>query len=124
MYLQVGVNPVLPGGKTHSGDETGKNVVDANNRFAFTPCTNPEKKCWKKHIFSPFGISTAFGLVYECERGSTANQIQSVFPYPKDDAARRSEYSTIIDGLNDGNSGYTLRVADELWAEKNICVLS
>ena len=61
--------------------------------------------------------------MYEGARGSTANQIQSVFHYPKDDAVRRSEYSAIIHGLNEGNSGYTLRVADALWAEKTYAFL-
>ncbi len=123
-YLQAVVNPVLPGGKTQTGDETGKNVVDANNRFAFALYTHLNKNNAGKNIFfSPFSISTVFALVYEGARGSTADQIQSVFHYPKDDAARRSEYSTIIDGLNDGNSGYTLRVADALWAEKRYAFL-
>ena len=73
----------------------------------------------EKNIFySPFSISTALALVYEGARGTTADQIQGVFHFPTDNATRRSEYSAVIDGLNNSNTGYTLNTANALWAEK------
>lgn len=113
---------VLTGGKqTVSGNGTGKNVVDANNQFAFdlfSDLDNNPADTGKNVFFSPFSISDALALAYEGARGTTADQIQSVFHYPGDNSTRRSEYSAIITGLNEAGSGYTLRTANALWAEK------
>jgi serpin B len=119
-YQQPVVNPVQPGGtKTTPGNDTGKNVIEANNQFAFELFSDLNKNSGRENVFfSPFSISTAFALAYEGARGSTADQIQSVFHYPKDDTARRFDYSTFINGLNRGDSEYTLSTANAMWAEK------
>jgi serpin B len=122
-YLKAFVKPVLPGGTkpASTGNGTVKEVAEANNQFAFDLYSDLNKNpvnAGKNAFFSPFSISTALALAYEGARGTTADQIQSVFHYPTDNSTRRSEYSTLIGGLNDGNSGYTLRAANALWAEK------
>ncbi len=122
-YQQGFVKPVLPGGTTpvSPGNGTGQDVTEANNRFAFELYSDLNKNqvnSGKNVFFSPFSISTVLALAYEGARGTTADQIQAVFHYPTDNSTRRSEYSTLITGLNDGNSGYTLRTANALWAEK------
>jgi serpin B len=122
-YQQAFVKPVLPGGprKVSPGNGTVTDVVDANNRFASELYTQLDKNpvnSGKNVFFSPFSISTVLALAYEGARGTTADQIQAVFHYPTDNNTRRSEYATLIASLNDGNSGYTLRAANALWAEK------
>jgi serpin B len=125
------VAPVLPVSKDGTkeivpGSDAGKNVVEANNRFTFELYSNLDKdtgNSGKNIFFSPFSISTALALVYEGARGSTADQIQSVFHFPTDNASRRSEYSAVLAGLNEGNSGYTLSTANALWAEKTYSFL-
>jgi serpin B len=127
-YRTAPVRPVSPGGakKVIPGSDAGKNVVEANNRFAFELYSDLDKNngnAGKNIFFSPFSISTALALVYEGARGSTADQIQAVFHFPTDNTTRRSEYSAVIDGLNGGNSGYTLSTANALWAEKTYSFL-
>lgn len=122
-YQTATIRPVVPGGtkKPATGGNTGKDVVEANNRFAFELYSNIDKNpdsAGKNIFYSPFSISTVLALVYEGARGNTADQIQEVFHFPTDNTTRRSEYSAVIDGLNNGNTGYTLNTANALWAEK------
>ncbi len=122
-YRQAFVKPVQPGGTkpVSPGNVSVKDVTEANNLFAFDLYADFNKNPvndGKNIFFSPFSISTVLALAYEGARGTTADQIQAVFHYPTDNNTRRSEYSAIIAGLNDGNSGYTLQTANALWAEK------
>ena len=73
-YQQPVVNPVQPGGtKTNPGNDTGKNVIEANNQFAFELFSDLNKNSGSENIlFSPISISSAFALAYEGARGSTA----------------------------------------------------
>jgi len=96
-------------------------VVDANTRFGFdlfSRLADGKEASGENVFFSPLSISTAFALSYEGARGSTAGQIQSVLHFPVDNNTRRSEYSALIAGLNSASSGYTISLANALWAEK------
>jgi len=98
-----------------------KNVVDANNRFAFNLYSTLSKDpIYDKGnlFFSPFSISSALAITYEGAQGTTADEIQSVFFFPKDDAARRGGFQQLFRGINQGNSRYILKTANALWAEK------
>jgi serpin B len=99
--------------------EMGKQVVEANNQFALDlystlASENPESNLF----FSPWSISSALAITYEGARGTTADEIRSVFYLPADDFTRRNGYKEVINGLNRGNSGFTLETANALWAEK------
>ncbi|MCK9590477.1 MAG: serpin family protein [Methanoregula sp.] len=72
----------------------------------------------KNVFFSPFSLSSALALTYEGARGTTADEIQSVFHFPRDDAGRQQGFARIITGINNGDASYTLRTANALWAEK------
>lgn len=96
-------------------------VVDANNRFAldlYAKLTQDPENKESSVFFSPFSISSALAIVYEGARGTTADEIQSIFHFPKDDATRRAGFAGIISGINSGDADYTLSTANALWAEQ------
>jgi serpin B len=101
--------------------ENAKEVVQANNQFALDfyheLVSNPES-AGDNIFFSPWSISSVFALTYEGARGTTANEIRSVFHFPATDATLRDGYSELTTGLNNGRSGYMLYTANALWAEK------
>jgi len=104
--------------------ETGKKVVEANNRFALDlysvlTAENPNGNLF----FSPWSISSALAITYEGARGSTADEIRSVLYFPEDNSTRRAGYKEITDGLFGGSSGYALENANALWAEQTYSFL-
>jgi serpin B len=102
-----------------SGSE--KNIADANNRFAtelYRHLAQDPDNDGMNIFFSPFSISSALAITYEGARGTTADEIQSVFHFPVNDSERRQGFSRIINGINSGDASYTLRTANALWAEK------
>jgi serpin B len=106
-------------GKVPATSDTGKKVVEANNQFALDlysslAAENPEGNLF----FSPWSISSALAISYEGAGSTTADEIQSVFHFPEDDFTRWNGYKEITDGLNNGNSGFTLETANALWAEE------
>ena len=62
--------------------------------------------------------SSALAITYEGARGTTAEEIQDVFHFPVDNATRREGFQDVYSGINGGNSGYSLKTANALWAEK------
>lgn len=100
--------------------QSEQNVVDANNRFGFDLYKNLSKdpdSSGKNLFFSPFSLSSALALVYEGARGTTADEIRSVFHLPEEDSVRRQGFAEINAGMNSGDSGYVLCTANALWAE-------
>ena len=101
-------------------------VVDANNRFAldaYTTIRNDPAYQQGNLFFSPFSLSSALAITYEGARGTTAEEIRSVFHFPKDDAIRRGGFQELYRGINQGNARYTLKTANALWAEKTYAFL-
>jgi serpin B len=104
----------------------GQKVVQANNQFAlalYSRLVNEPGQAGNNLFFSPWSISTVMALTSEGARGDTASEIQAVFHFPGDDAARRSGFSEIISNLNRGESGYTLRTVNALWVERTFPIL-
>jgi serpin B len=101
--------------------ENSKKVVEANNQFAldlYSRLVNNPEQAGENVFFSPWSISSALAITYEGARGMTAEEIQSVFHFPTDAATRRTGFYELSSGLNRGGTGYTLRTANALWAEK------
>jgi len=97
-----------------------KTVVDANNQFALNIYSKIRKDTanGKTNLFfSPFSISSALAITFEGARGTTADEIQSVFFFPKDTATRRQGFGQLYRDINRGNSRYVLKTANALWAE-------
>ncbi|MFA5773564.1 MAG: serpin family protein [Candidatus Paceibacterota bacterium] len=98
--------------------DKNNSVVLANNSFAFDVFSKLIKK-GENTFFSPFSISSAFGMVYEGANGKTADEIQSVFHFPKDINILRTSFSSINNEINKPNSDYQLTIANALWAQKD-----
>lgn len=102
-------------------------VVKANNRFAFDFYSNIKDKQENKEkniFFSPYSISTALAMTCEGARGKTAEEMQSVFHFPKDDNVRRSSFAAVYNKLNPVNAGYKLSTANSLWVQQDYPFLS
>jgi serpin B len=110
--------------KVPATSDTGKKVVEANNRFALELYSELARESPGSNLFfSPWSISSALAITYEGARGTTADEIRSVFHFPADDSTRWNGYKEITDGLNSGNSGFTLQTANALWAEETYPLL-
>jgi serpin B len=104
----------------------GKKVTEANNQFAidlYTNLANDPDLAGENLFFSPWSISTALAITYEGARGNTAEEMARVFHFPTDSAVRRAGFYEVISGLNRGGSGYSLKTANALWAEKSYAFL-
>jgi serpin B len=97
-------------------------VVNANNQFAFELYSKYKSKDGNI-FFSPYNISTALAMTYEGGRGKTADEIQSVFHFPKDDSLRRESFLKINNLINKKDKKYTLHTANALWAQKEYTFL-
>jgi len=102
-------------------------VAEANNRFAsdlYSALAAKPDGTGNNLFFSPYSISSALALTAEGARGKTADEIFAVSHIPKNDTIRRSGFAAMNSVLNSAGSGYTLRVANALWAEKTHPFLS
>lgn len=101
------------------GSETP--VAAANNQFAFEffrhLAADPEYG-EGNIFFSPFSLSSALAITCEGARGTTAEEIRSVFHFPDNRSLMRSGFFETISGINSRVNAYTLKTANALWAEK------
>jgi serpin B len=99
-----------------------QSIVDANNQFAFDlyrKLRDDPAHTGKNIFFSPLSISSAMAITYEGATGKTADEIQTVFHFPKDRATMRRGYSGLFKTLEAGNNNaVSLQLANALWAEK------
>ena len=112
--------PSLSGNSNASAASAAADVA-ANNQFArdlYVQLASDPQDAGKNIFFSPFSISSALAITYEGARGTTADEIRSVFYFPADNATLREGFSLANAGINSGNTGYTLSTANALWAEK------
>ena len=70
-------------------------------------------------FFSPESISTAFAMAYAGARGQTATQMASVLHFTLPDAQLHPAIGALLAGMNAEHKGYTLHVADALWAQQD-----
>jgi len=90
-------------------------VVSANNQFAFELYSR-YKENENNVFFSPYSISTALAMTYEGAKEKTAEEMQSVFHFPSDDARKRGN-ARIYNELNKKGKDYTLSTANALWSQ-------
>jgi serpin B len=98
-------------------------VVAANNQFAFDLYSRYKSKDGNI-FFSPYSISSALAMTYEGARGKTAEEMQAVLYFPKDDAIRRESFLKINNQINKQDKRYKLHTANALWAQKEYPFLS
>jgi serpin B len=94
-----------------------KSVVDANNRFAFD--FYAEFRSGRENLlFSPLSISSALALSYEGASGKTAEEIERVFHFPKDEKIRKNSFLGIYKWINSEHKSYQFAAANALWIDK------
>ncbi len=99
-----------------------KDVVKANNKFAFDLYHELSKKEDGNIFFSPYSISAAFAMVYEGAMGKTAKEIQDVFYFPEKNVLR-ANFARIYNKINEYNKDYTMRTGNALWVQQNYPIL-
>jgi len=99
-----------------------RDVINTNNQFAFDLYSR-YKSNDGNIFFSPYSISSALAMTYEGAKGKTAEEIQSVFHFPKDDSVRRNSFLAINNQINKEHEQYELHTANALWAQKKYSFL-
>jgi len=120
-FLLLGCSNTQIPAKVDDSGATPKDIVDvteANNKFAFD-LYSKYKSDEGNVFFSPYSISTALAMTYEGARGTTAEEMRSVFYFPEDAEARRAGYARLYNSINAGSKDYKLSTANALWAQKD-----
>jgi len=91
-------------------------AVNANNQFAFKLYSTYKSKDGNI-FFSPYSISSALAMTYEGAKGKTADEMQSIFNFSKDDSLRRGSFLEIKNIINQKDKKYKLSTANALWAQ-------
>jgi serpin B len=94
-------------------------LVDGNNAFAVDLYGQLCKQNGNL-FFSPESISTAFAMAFAGARGSTASEMAATFHFALPPDRLHPAMAALLSGLNSEHPGYQLRVADALWAEKDL----
>ena len=98
-------------------------VVNLNNMLGFEIYSNLIEEKQENIFFSPYSISSAFSILYEGARGTTQDEIQSVFHFIKEDQTRRDHANQIISDLNKPSQNYLLSTANALWVQDKFPIL-
>ncbi|HEX9913489.1 MAG TPA: serpin family protein [Candidatus Bathyarchaeia archaeon] len=94
--------------------ESLKATVDASNAFALD-LYGRYSAADDNLFYSPYSISTALSMTYEGARGTTAEEMRSVFHLSEDDDVRRPGAARTFNILNGKDRPYTLVTANALW---------
>lgn len=98
-------------------------VANLNNMLGFEMFANLAQGKQENAFFSPYSISSAFSILYEGARGTTQDEIRSVFHFIKDDQTRRDYSHQIISDLNKPSKNYILSAANALWVQDKFPIL-
>jgi len=93
-------------------------VADANNAFAvdfYRQLSADPEEDGRNLFFSPTSMYAAFALLYEGARHDTAAQMQDVFGFEPDAAARHNATAHLMASLNRDDPHATLSMANALW---------
>ncbi len=99
-----------------------KNIVNANNKFAFDLYSEIDKHEERNIFYSPYSISAALAMTYEGARGKTADEIKSVFYFP-DKTLLRSNFAAIHNEINKKDKAYKLSTGNALWIQQDYKLL-
>ncbi len=95
-----------------------KEVVNANNQFAFDLYSELDKSEDGNIFYSPYSISAALAMTYEGARGQTADEMKSVFHFPENNILR-TNFAAIYNEINKKNKPYKLSTGNALWAQQD-----
>lgn len=121
---------LIPSSSSTSGKDKTKNdrpeqahiVVEGNNWFALDIYLKLSEE--KGNVFlSPWSIYSAMAMTYEGARGKTADEMQSVMHFLKNDSMRRQSFSLLHEWLNMEDTGCKLCNANALWVQIDYSLL-
>ncbi len=113
---------VIKADDTGSSQEEIQNLVNTNNQFAFELYHELDKSENSNIFYSPYSIYAALAMTYEGAKEQTADEIKSVFHFPKEDILRPN-FAAIYNKINSKNKAYELRTANALWVQKDFPLL-
>ena len=93
-------------------------VVNANNKFAFDIYSKLDAAEQKNLFYSPYSISAALAMTSEGAKGTTADEINSVFHFPEK-STLRPNFAAIYKDINKENNEYELRTGNALWIQQD-----
>jgi serine protease inhibitor len=108
---------------TGSTDQGIKDVVSANNQFAFELYSELSKSEKGNLFYSPYSISAALAMTYEGASGKTADEMKSVFHFPESNILRPN-FAAIYNELNQPNKDYELKTGNALWVQVDYPLLA
>jgi len=104
--------------ETGATEEGIKEVIKANNQFAFDLYRQLIKSEKENIFYSPYSLFSALAMTYEGAKGKTAEEIKSVFHFPNSEVLR-SNFAAIYNKLNRETKDYELRTGNALWTQKD-----
>ncbi len=97
-------------------------VVEGNNAFAVKLYNQLQNQSGNL-FFSPESISIALAMTYAGARGHTAAEMTETLHFTLPPGRLHPAMGALLSNLNAAHTGYQLRVADALWAEKDYTFL-
>ncbi len=97
-------------------------IADTNNAFAIDFYKTVSAGDDRNEFFSPASMYVAFSVLYEGADENTAAQIQDVFGFEPDAAARYNATAHAMASLNRDDPYATLKMANALWLSDRIPV--
>ncbi|KFM58296.1 putative serpin-like protein, partial [Stegodyphus mimosarum] len=106
-----------------------KKLAIASNNLALNLHRKLSSGSSSNVFFSPFSISTAFGMLYCGARGETAQEIRSVLGYEKANLSNQfvhsSFYRLLTESIKSGDSdSYVLNAANAILADKSLQLIA
>jgi len=99
-----------------------REVVRANNGFAFKLYSELIKTEEGNIFYSPYSIFSALAMTYEGARGETAEEMKDVFNFPEIDVLRPN-FAAIYNSINEMSKEWELRSGNALWLQKDYAFL-
>ena len=106
--------------------EAIEGVTTANNQFAldfYAKVKGEEVNKEENIFFSPYSLLIALAMTYEGAEGKTAEEMEDVFYFPKDNDFRREAFLTLHSWLTREDTEHELNIANALWAQKDFTFL-
>ncbi|XP_035212613.1 serpin B3-like isoform X1 [Stegodyphus dumicola] len=106
-----------------------KKLATASNNLALNLHQKLSSGSSSNVFFSPFSISTAFGMLYYGARGETAQELRTVLGYEKANLSNQfvhsSFYRLLTESIKSGDSdSYVLNAANAILADKSLQLIA
>jgi serpin B len=101
-----------------------KDVALNNNKFAFDIYKKQtEKKVGKNFFYSPFSISSAFGMCYAGANNLTADEMAKVLYFDKNNAAFHQKLTGIQNSVCVEKEQRKIQLANSIWIQEKLPLL-